>query len=201
MTESGNHEDSGSYAAAQADAKAAAARAHALRPWYRKKRYIIGGPIIALLLISAASGSKDKNNSPDSTAATLTGATSSTSSSSGAASNPQPPTPAPTPTMKLALLAGSCTSEYGFNRCSGSVKNLTEQSLKNIEVVTEWVDANGTVQKSDEAIIKYNPVLPGQDSPWETIGTANPALTKFRVRFKELLGGTIATRDDRPGKQ
>ncbi len=47
---------------AQAQAKAAKAHAKALRPWYKKKRYIIGLGILAVIIISAiaSGGSKDK---------------------------------------------------------------------------------------------------------------------------------------------
>lgn len=108
------------------------------------------------------------------------------------------PTPRPTPTPMLALLSASCSSRYGFNTCEGAVKNLSDRRLSNVEVVILWSDANGVTQSSDEALIAYNPLLPGQESPWEVVGTTNPALNRYRVQFKELLGGTISTRDDRP---
>jgi hypothetical protein len=108
-------------------------------------------------------------------------------------------TPVPPP-YQLALISSSCTSrsDIGFNECEGFVQNISKVSLENVEVVIEWIDAAGVPQASDEALIDYNPILPGQQSPWSTIGTYNPALTQYRVRFKELLGGTILTRDDRP---
>ena len=117
---------------------------------------------------------------------------------------PEPtPTPVPTPRpsiYKLALISGKCTlqSDIGFTECEGFVENISGKTMENVEVVITWVDADGIPQSSDEALIDYNPILAGQQSPWSTIGTYNPALTKFRVQFKELLGGTIPTRDDRP---
>ena len=44
---------------AKAQAKAAAARNKALRPWYRKKRYIFSIAIIAIIALVASQGSKD----------------------------------------------------------------------------------------------------------------------------------------------
>lgn len=105
-------------------------------------------------------------------------------------------TPIPPP-YKLALISSTCTYEYGFERCEGYVKNITSGALENVEVVITWGDANGTPYSTDDALIDYNPILPGQESPWSTIGTYNPALTRYRVGFKDLLGGTILTRDDR----
>ena len=109
-------------------------------------------------------------------------------------------TPRPTipPPYKLALISASCTrSSSTFIRCEGFVKNLTSNVLENVEVLINWYDANDIPRSSDEALIDFNPILPGQTSPWSSIGTYNPALTTFRVQFKELLGGSILTRDDR----
>jgi hypothetical protein len=112
-------------------------------------------------------------------------------------STPRPTsTPIPPP-YQLALISSSCTHEFGFVECEGFVENISGRTLENVMVVIEWYDANDIPQSSDEALIDYNPILAGQRSPWSTIGSYNPALTRFRVRFKELLGGTILTRDDR----
>jgi hypothetical protein len=110
------------------------------------------------------------------------------------------PTPTPAPKYKLALISAKCTleSDIGFTECEGFVENISGKTVENVEVVIIWVDDDGVPQSSDEALIDYNPILAGQQSPWSTIGTYNPALTRFRVQFKELLGGTILTRDDRP---
>jgi hypothetical protein len=114
-------------------------------------------------------------------------------------STPRPTASPVPPPYKVALISASCTrqSDIGFNECQGFVKNVSGARLENVEVVIEWADANGTLQSSDEALIDYNPILPDQESPWKTIGSYNPALGRFRVRFKDLLGGTILTRDDR----
>jgi hypothetical protein len=108
-------------------------------------------------------------------------------------------TPVP-PRYELALISASCTrkSDIGFRECEGYVKNITDEALYDVEAVVTWVDANGTPYSTDEALVDYNPILPGQESPWSTIGTDNPALTRFRVQFRELLGSAILTRDDRP---
>jgi hypothetical protein len=114
-------------------------------------------------------------------------------------STPRPTSTPKPPPYKLALISASCTrrSDIGFRECEGFVKNVTSQALEDVTVVITWVDENGTPYSTDEALIDYNPILPGQESPWSTVGTDNPALTRFRVEFQELLGGTILTRDDR----
>lgn len=107
-----------------------------------------------------------------------------------------PPTPIPPP-YKLALVSASCNRQsFGYIKCSGFVRNLTDTPLRNVEAVVTSYDASVTPVSSDDALISYNPVLAGQESPWEVITTDNPAYAKWSVNFKDLLGGTILTRDD-----
>ena len=117
-------------------------------------------------------------------------------------SRPPPPTRTPRPTVsppyKLALISASCTYRSTYTTCEGFVKNISTLALEDVEVVINWYDENDTPRSSHDALIDYRPILPGQTSPWSSIGTYNPALTRFRVEFKEFFGGTILTRDDRP---
>ena len=48
---------------------------------------------------------------------------------------------------------------------------------------------------SDDALIDYNPILPGQTSPFKAMATENPAMRKASIDFKELMGGSIEWRD------
>lgn len=123
------------------------------------------------------------------------------------------PTPTPTPTPSglanppgweyvptpkpLALISASCTHNT-WMKCEGFVENISGEPLENIEVVILWYDDAGTPVSSDTALIDYDPILAGQQSPWNTFGNYNPAITKFRIEFKEFWGGTIPFRDDRP---
>ena len=69
--------------------------------------------------------------------------------------------------------------------------------MENIEVVVNHYDENEVPISSDSALIDYDPILAGQQSPWSVICRDNPAITKWRVEFKEFFGGTIPYRDDR----
>ena len=44
-------------------------------------------------------------------------------------------------------------------------------------------------------LIEYNPVLSEQTSPFEVITTDNPAIARYQISFKFLLGNTIPTED------
>lgn len=102
------------------------------------------------------------------------------------------------PGYDLVLLASNGTRDrYGFATVEGQVKNVSNESLRNVQVVVEWFTAEGEFVKSDQALVEYDPILPGQTSPFTSITSDNPAMAKFRVTFKHLLGGTIPTWDGR----
>jgi hypothetical protein len=64
-------------------------------------------------------------------------------------------------------------------------------------VVGTWYDKDGNFIKFDDALIDYNPILPGQTSPFKTISTGNPAMARYSVGFKTLFGGSLAMDDQR----
>ena len=82
-----------SYREAQADAKAAAARAKALRPWYKKKRYILGG-LVGIFFVLGIIGSLAEEE-PESTgsAAASTGGTGANAAGGSTVSDRQNPAP------------------------------------------------------------------------------------------------------------
>ena len=116
---------------------------------------------------------------------------------------PAPSSPPPRATLpaadKLALLnaRGYETDSGGYHIVEGQVKNISDEPLRNVAVVATWFDANDGFITSDDALIEYNPILPGQTSPFKTMTTSNPAMKKYTVSFKELMGGQIPTDDRR----
>jgi hypothetical protein len=115
------------------------------------------------------------------------------------------PTPAPTPAAvepDLALLAsnGYSSSEGAFFHVEGQVRNLSKKPLESVMAVTTWYDKQGAFIKTAEALIDFNPILPGQTSPFKTITSGNPAMSKYTVEFKHIFGRTIESRDDRKSK-
>lgn len=94
----------------------------------------------------------------------------------------------------LELQSYNCSTEYDYFIIEGSVKNISDKSLDDVEVIGSAYQDNDEFVKSDSAIIKYNPILAGQTSPFKIIMTGNPLIKKCSVSFKELLGGTIFTK-------
>lgn len=78
---------------ARAVAKAAKAHAKALRPWYKKKRFILSGVIVLLIIIivAASSGSKSPSRSPDTQAAAKSTGSSGPSTTAASPTTTAPP--------------------------------------------------------------------------------------------------------------
>jgi hypothetical protein len=108
--------------------------------------------------------------------------------------NPATQTPAPE-MEQLELLAfkwGQSTEQHAT--AEGQVKNISGDSIKSVQAVVTWYDKSGTFVTSDHALIDYNPLLPGQTSPFDVIATFNPAMHTASVEFKHFAGGSIRTR-------
>jgi len=101
------------------------------------------------------------------------------------------------PSYKLELLSTNTERSSGFMTLEGQVKNISNESLENVTAVVEYYDSADNFIKSDSALIDYNPILPGQTSPFSVITTDNPEIKRYSVSFKFLLGGTINTKDGR----
>jgi hypothetical protein len=91
----------------------------------------------------------------------------------------------------LLLISSRMSRSYGYINATGEVKNSSTQPLKNVEAVAVFRTKDGTFVKTSSAIVKYNPILPGQISPFEVMDTDNPEIKSFEISFKELGGGTI----------
>lgn len=98
------------------------------------------------------------------------------------------------PEDQLELLSFRCYEEYGYFIIEGEVKNISSESLKSVEAVGTTYTETGEFVKSSEALIEYDPILPGQTSPFKVMMTTNPAITKCNVGFKEFWGTTIPTK-------
>jgi len=111
---------------------------------------------------------------------------------------PLPPRPTRTPTYDLELVSFSCyqTASGSFQQIEGFVKNVSQTALENVEAVGIFEDANGVPISSDSALVDYDPILPGQTSPFSVIARRNPAINWCKISFKEFFGGTFSTNYD-----
>jgi len=101
----------------------------------------------------------------------------------------------PEPSHQLEILAKRGYEEHGYHKVEGEVKNISSRSLDNVKVVVTWYAADGTFVKSDDALIDFRPLLPGQTSPFSSLTSTNPAMAKFSVQFA-TFGGTVLPAKD-----
>ena len=158
----------------------------------------LGGGLIAASIVAIV-GSAVSGSGPSAGPTTTTATAAGSSSTSGAAPTPAAGAPARVQRDQLALVSSKgYESEYGgYHIIEGMVKNISDEPLKNVTAVGIWLDKDGEFIKSDDALIDYNPILPGQTSPFKTMSTGNPAMAKFRIEFKTLFGGTLSLDDQR----
>lgn len=88
---------------------------------------------------------------------------------------------------QLGLLSSrGYKSSISHMNVEGQVRNITDKSLKSIQVVVQWFDKNGNFVTSDEALIEYNPILPGQTSPFEVLSSYNQKWQNFQFLLKNF---------------
>jgi putative peptidoglycan binding protein len=102
---------------------------------------------------------------------------------------------------QLVVTNWSCHSEYSYMITEGQVENISGKSLENITVVASYYTASGDFVTSDSALVEYNPLLPGQRTPFKTITRGNPAIKGCNINFKHFWGGAIKFQDAKERKK
>jgi len=85
--------------------------------------------------------------------------------------------------------------EYDYAIAEGTVKNISSESINNVEAVMMIYDKKGNFIKSDEALIEYRPILPGQISPFKVMSSFNPEMGQASINFKSFSGGTLSWKE------
>ena len=70
-------------------------------------------------------------------------------------------------------------------------QNVYSKKLDNVTAVATFRDAQGILVKTETALLEYNPIMPGQTSPFKAGGTDNPLIETCSTSFKYLMGRVI----------
>lgn len=100
-------------------------------------------------------------------------------------------------TALLNLLSYTGNRSNGFITVQGQVENISSDKLENVEAIVSYCDKDNNFIKYDVAVIQYNPIMPGQISPFKVIGIDNPLIVRCRMDFQFIFGGKIETIDSR----
>lgn len=95
---------------------------------------------------------------------------------------------------KLELGDWSWSQSHRFAIVEGVVKNLSDKPLERVQAIAQFYAEDGTFITSDSALIEYNPIMPGQESPFKVMATWNPLMKRAKVEFKKMFGGKIESR-------
>lgn len=97
----------------------------------------------------------------------------------------------PQPQAEVRLLGYHCSREYGFTTVQGEVRNISDAPISNLMVVASHYSSDGQFIRSHTGMVDYNPIMPGQTSPFRAMSTDNPMMSKCKVEFKRMFGGTV----------
>ena len=101
--------------------------------------------------------------------------------------------PAPSAAPVLRSAGWRCYTEATFEKLEGQVTNISDKPISNVEAVEVFKTGSDQFVKSADAMLTYNPIMPGQTSPFLVITTGNPMISNCSVSFTTLFGGTLAT--------
>lgn len=82
-------------------------------------------------------------------------------------------------------------SSNSYYRVEGLVTNRTSQPIRSILAEARFYDSDGNFVHADDALIDYNPLLPGQSSPFDIIVRKNPGFASAGLHFRTFGGQAI----------
>jgi hypothetical protein len=108
--------------------------------------------------------------------------------------------PAPSQSPSLALLSSHAhlNAAGDFWYIDGEIRNLTAQSLSNLQVVSVWYDQQGAAVAQSTDLVDLKKVMPGEISPFSSATRARPEMSTFRLQFKSEIGVPLLARDGSP---
>ena len=96
---------------------------------------------------------------------------------------------------ELELLSFNGERGYSYLTVNGQVRNISGKKMEGVWAVVEFYDNQGSMITSEDGIIEYNPLMPGQTSPFKVMQRDNPLISTFKVNFKYTFGTPIAHKD------
>ena len=100
----------------------------------------------------------------------------------------------------LKLLSSRGEIEYDYVTVKGEVQNISSEKLDDVWIVVTQYGADGALINSETSIIEYQPLMPGQTSPFRSMMRHNPLMKTYTIGFKHFIGGEIQYIDARTTK-
>lgn len=96
---------------------------------------------------------------------------------------------------QLELVSFICDQNSIGATVEGQVKNISGAAIDGVWVVASFYTKEGKHLGSDSSVIEFQPILPGQTSPFRATGPRNPTYAKCGIDgFKTTFGPMIPTK-------
>jgi len=92
---------------------------------------------------------------------------------------------------ELVLYDWSWSVEHGYVTVEGQVGNISGRKLKNVEALAQFYTDDKTFVTSDTGLVEYNPLMPGQVSPFKVMLPHNPMIKTASISFKIMWGDAL----------
>ncbi len=95
---------------------------------------------------------------------------------------------------RLQLITSDVTSANGNITVSGDVKNISNATIEHVIAVAELGAPDGRIVKNATAPVDYEPVMPGQTTPFKVVFPNIPeslVIQVYRVTFQDETGAII----------
>jgi hypothetical protein len=94
-------------------------------------------------------------------------------------------------TSDVVILSLTCTPTSAGDEVEGQIKNLTSAPLADVVITTTFQTANGSFVSTSDSPAKFNPLLPGQVSPFDGYGEYNPDIGSVIIQPSILFGASL----------
>jgi hypothetical protein len=94
----------------------------------------------------------------------------------------------------LHLKSWQCVIKTSYTYLQGEVQNISDKKLSKVMAVGDFRASNGVLVESEDALLDYSTLLPGQSSPFKVMQKNNPAINNCTVKFRFLGGKGISYR-------
>lgn len=91
----------------------------------------------------------------------------------------------------LVLLDWHWKIRYGHAIAEGQVMNVSERKLERVQALASFKNADGELVTSASSLIEFQPLMPGQTSPFKIYAGADRRIKTATVNFKTMLGPAI----------
>jgi hypothetical protein len=94
---------------------------------------------------------------------------------------------------QIQIMGVTCTNTPTGPEVEGVLKNISPQPLSSVQISEIFSDGSGKFVSTNTVFAQFDPILPGQSSPFDGFGSSNPATASVQITPAFYQAGTIPT--------